>query len=440
MNLADALRVNSNGRVALVGAGGKTTALFQLARALEPPVVVTNSVHLGTWQAGLADRHLIISRPEDVERFSGQVEGVTLMTGAPGEDDRLHGLDLDALDAIHDMANRLGFPVLVEADGSRRKPLKAPSEHEPVIPGWINAVVVVTGLAGLGQPLSDSVVHRAKRFAELCMIKTGDIISEYQIGRLLIHPQGGLKNIPAASHRAALLNQADEPGQVEAAFRIAKIVQHAYDSVLITSLSKQKIWRLFEPAAGIILAGGKSSRFGQPKMLLDWHGKPLVRHVAECAVWAGLDPVIVVTGAVDQPLREALSGLRVEFVYNPAWGIGQSTSVRAGVGKLAKNIGSAIFLLADQPLVPPKLLRKLIDRHELTQAAVVAPRVAGRRANPVLFDHRIFSRLLELEGDVGGRAILDQYPVEYVDWADDNLLLDIDTPEDYARLQGMDNL
>ncbi len=438
MNLANALRVNRNGRVALVGAGGKTTALFQLARALEPPVVVTNSVHLGAWQAGLADRHLIISRPEDVERFSGQVEGVTLMTGAPGEDDRLQGLDLDALEAIHDMANRLGFPVLVEADGSRRKPLKAPGEHEPVIPGWINTVVVVTGLAGLDQRLSDSVVHRAERFAELCMIKTGEIITEEQIGRLLIHPQGGQKNIPTASRRVALLNQADEPVQAESGLRIAKIIRHVFDTVLITSLAKQKIWQRIEPTAGIILAGGRSSRFGQPKMLMDWHGKPLVRHVAECALWAGLDQVIVVTGAVDQPLREALSGLRVEFVHNSAWEVGQSTSVRAGVGALAYDIGSAIFLLADQPLVPPELLRKLIDRHEITQAAVVAPRVAGRRANPVLFDRVIFSQLWELEGDVGGRAILNQYPVEYVDWADDNLLLDIDTPEDYARLQGMD--
>lgn len=437
MNLGEALRVKRNGRVAFVGAGGKTTGLFQLARALESPVVVTNSVHLGAWQAGLADHHLVISRPEDVERFSGQVEGVTLITGAPGENDRLQGLDLDTLEAVHDMANRLGFPVLVEADGSRRKPLKAPGEHEPVIPGWINMVVVVAGLTALDQPLSASVVHRAERFAELCRMKTGDVITDFQIGWLLIHPLGGLRNIPTASRRVALLNQADEPAQAESGFRIAKIIQHIFDSVLITSLAKQKIWRRIEPTAGIILAGGRSSRFGQPKMLLDWHGKPLVRHVVECALWVGLDPVILVTGAVDQPLRESLSGLQVEFVHNPAWEVGQSTSVRAGVGALAQNIGSAIFLLADQPLVPPELLSELIDRHEQTQAAVVAPRVAGRRANPILFDRETFPRLLNLEGDAGGRTILQQYPVEYVDWADERLLFDIDTPEDYARLLGM---
>ena len=104
---------------------------------------------------------------------------------------------------------------------------------------------------------------------------------------------------------------------------------------------------------------------------------------------------------------------------------------------LPENVTGAVFLLADQPLVKPALLRALVDRHAATLAPVVAPHVAGRRANPVLFDQDTFARLLELEGDTGGRALLDQYPVEFVDWDDPNLLFDIDTPDDYARLQGM---
>lgn len=193
MELGKALRITRSSRVAFVGAGGKTTGVFQLARALEAPVVVTSSTHLGTWQADLADRQLLVSRPEDVEHLAGQVEGVTLFCGAPGGDERLQGLDLETLEAIQEMADRLKFPVLVEADGSRRRPLKAPGENEPVIPGWVNMVVVVVGLSGLGKPLGEDVVHRPERFAELGGMNLNEIITPERIATLLIHPEGGLK-------------------------------------------------------------------------------------------------------------------------------------------------------------------------------------------------------------------------------------------------------
>jgi molybdenum cofactor cytidylyltransferase len=153
LHIGRALRVASDTRAALVGAGGKTTALFQLARSLEGPVLVTASTHLGAWQLEFADRHWIVTRPEDVIRFAGQVEGVTLFIGPAGENERMQGLSSESLNAVGEMADQLGFPVLMEADGSRQHPLKAPGENEPVIPDWINLVVVTAGLSGLGSAL-----------------------------------------------------------------------------------------------------------------------------------------------------------------------------------------------------------------------------------------------------------------------------------------------
>src|SRR5690242_7127481 len=150
MNLYRALRLHQHSKVALVGSGGKTTALFQLAHQITAPVVVTASTHLGAWQTGFADRHLIIARPEDVARFSGQIEGVSLLTGPLDINDRLSGLDGPTLEAVRDLADRLGFVLLIEADGSRQRPLKSPAGHEPVIPTWVDLVVVVAGMSGLG--------------------------------------------------------------------------------------------------------------------------------------------------------------------------------------------------------------------------------------------------------------------------------------------------
>src|SRR5512133_3954193 len=211
MNLLQALRLETLARLALVGAGGKTTALFQLARELPPPVVVTTSTHLGSWQVGFADRHATITRPEDIDRFAGQIEDVVLFTGPGMGENRLSGLEARLLEALFDLAERLQFPVLVEADGSRQKPLKAPAAHEPAIPDWVDHVVVVAGLSGLGHPLDAETVHRPERFAALSELQPGTPVTEDGLARLLLHPSGGLKNIPEGARRILLLNQADTP-------------------------------------------------------------------------------------------------------------------------------------------------------------------------------------------------------------------------------------
>src|SRR5262245_63501299 len=85
--------------------------------------------------------------------------------------------------------------------------------------------------------------------------------------------------------------------------------------------------------AAIILAAGSASRMGRPKQLLDWGGRPLVRVVAEHALAARLDRVLVVVGAASDAVAAALAGLPVELVENPAYAEGQSTSLRAGVAR-----------------------------------------------------------------------------------------------------------
>lgn len=186
--------------------------------------------------------------------------------------------------------------------------------------------------------------------------------------------------------------------------------------------------------AGIVLAAGGASRFGAPKQLLLWEGKPLVRHVVEKALRAGLSSVIVVGGKQIEALREALDDLPVSFVHNPAWRQGQSSSVRAGVGAVPPSETGALILLADQPQVPVELLVTLKGEHAATGADIVAPCVHGRRANPVLWHRRTFDDLSTLRGDVGGRVLFSKYNVAWVPWNDEWLFFDVDTPADYQTL------
>ena len=452
LDLANALRLFGSSqnppykslRLALTGGGGKSSALFQLARQLPPPVLLTASTHLAVSQLAQADRHFYIRSVAELKALEGQLfEGVTLVAGPDEGSPRTLGLSPEILEALHQMAGAQGVPLLVEADGSRRLPLKAPAAHEPAIPPFTNLAVSVVGLSGLGRPLCGAAVHRPEIFSDLSGVEMGAVIEPAAVIRVLLHPLGGLKRIPAQARQVVLLNQADDPGKVCLAAEMAQQLLAGYQAVVVASLGSQSpsVHAVHEKVAGIVLAGGGSSRLGKPKQLMEWQGIPLVRHVCLTAISAGLSPLLVVSGAVSDQVKAALEGMPVTFSHNPNWESGQASSVRSGVQALPADCGSAVFLLSDQPQVPVDLLKALVEAHARTLYPLVAPRVQGQRANPVLFDSVVFPELLKLRGDSGGRSLFSdprRYPVEWVDWDDPNLLLDVDTPADYQRLLDME--
>lgn len=458
MELLAALRMQDTAtppRLALVGAGGKSTALFLLARQLLaqfPTVLVSASTHLAPDQAGLADYHQVAVQKQDLEELTLK-PGVLLITGAPegpasDPASRLSGLDFPLLQQLLTIADTHRLPLLVEADGARRLPLKAPGEHEPAIPGFAAQVIVVVGLSGLGKPLDNTTVHRPERFGELSGLAPGDPISIQALATVLAHPEGGLKNIPAGAQSILLLNQAETPAREKAAGELAEVLLPVYSPVLVAALGQPgaPVLAAYEPMAGIILAAGQGKRFedaqpGRFKLLLEWAGEALVHRAARLAIESGLSPVRVVAGAHADELAAALHDLPVEIIFNPDWTAGQSTSVKAGLSGLPGPTGAAMFLLADQPFITKELLVSLRRQHALTLASLVAPWCGGRRANPAVFDRRTFPDLLTLSGDAGGRALFnmpERYTPSWLHWPDERLLLDIDTPDDYQRLKEMD--
>ncbi|NOH03511.1 MAG: putative selenium-dependent hydroxylase accessory protein YqeC [Chloroflexi bacterium] len=437
MNLAHALRLDSPSPlpipICFAGAGGKTTALFQLARQLNTQVLVTATTHLGVWQVPLADRHIIASDPREIQL---PAEGITLVTGEV-ENERTKPVSETVLNWLHEKAVKQAIPLLIEADGSRQKPLKAPAEHEPPIPPFSEVVILVAGLGAIGKPLTDDHVHRAELFSRISGLAHGGIITLQAVTGALTHPMGGLKNIPQGARRIALLNQADTPELKSIGGEMARGLLKHFESVIVGSL-EQETFNTLERTAGIILAAGKSTRFGSPKQLLDWKGKPFVRRVAETALHSGLEPVVAVTGFHHADVESCLRDLPVSVVHNPEYEQGQSTSVRAGIQSLTPNIGAAVFLLADQPQIPVEVIRALVETHSNSLSPILAPLVLEeRRANPVLFDKVTFPDLLQLTGDTGGRAVFDKHRVEYLPWHDDILLFDVDKPEDYERLKSL---
>jgi molybdenum cofactor cytidylyltransferase len=447
ISLAKALRTESSlPCIAFIGAGGKTTAMFQLARELPVPVIVTATSHLGVWQIPFADKHIIAETPAPLEEIEHGMQGVILVTGLIDKD-RTTPVNDHLLEWLHQFCGHYSMPLLIEADGARQKPLKAWADHEPPIPAFAEQIIQVAGLTGLGKLLNEENVHRAELFSELSNLNIGEPITPQALIRVLTHQAGGLKNIPPSACKIALLTEANTPELQSMAQGLAHSLIPSYNSVIISSLEQERIFAIHEPIAGIVLAAGGSTRFGASKQLLDWHGQPFVRAVAKNALDAGLSPVTVVTGANSDQVSAAIEGLDVDLVKNNEWSSGQGSSIRAGVTSLmqppsrrAEGVGGAVFLLADQPHVTASVIRALVEKHAEGLYPIVAPMVIDRRANPVLFDRVTFSDLQTLEGDVGGRAIFHKYRVEYLPWHDDRLLLDVDTPEHYQRLISDDTL
>lgn len=191
--------------------------------------------------------------------------------------------------------------------------------------------------------------------------------------------------------------------------------------------------------AGLVLAAGRSTRMGGPNKLLEpVLGSPLVRHAAKAALGAGLSEVVVVTGHQARSVEGALEGLAVRFARNEDYAEGLSTSLKTGLAALGPDVDGVVVLLGDMPGVTSPLVRRMTAAYDPEAGAhVVAPVRGGRRGNPVLWGRRFFGELARVEGDVGGRHLLELHPeaVREIEAEDDGALIDVDTPEMLAALQ-----
>lgn len=188
----------------------------------------------------------------------------------------------------------------------------------------------------------------------------------------------------------------------------------------------------------ILLAAGGSARLGQPKQLLEYQGKTLLRRAVETALASQCRPVVVVLGAESELCGKTLAGLAVKIAVNEDWKSGLSSSIRAGLATLEKEtpaVAAAILSVADQPHLTPDLLDSLIESQSKTGKKIVAAQYAGVPGPPVLFERSLFLQLKKLSGDEGARRVLKANPDEVVLVPFPEGSLDVDTGGDYQRLK-----
>lgn len=221
------------GITALVGGGGKTTAMLRLARELAQSgarVIVTTTTHI------LPPEGIPTGNPANAAEVSHALLIEPLLClGKPAADGKLSAPDL-TMAVLTQQADY----VLVEADGAKRLPLKAPAGHEPVIPPETRLVIAVAGLDGAGKPIKEAA-FRPKLYAALCGKRETELVTPRDIALVLAHEAGQRKDIPQGARFAALLNKADDEERRTAALEVAtELGQMGVERVVIAALSENE--------------------------------------------------------------------------------------------------------------------------------------------------------------------------------------------------------
>ncbi len=196
--------------------------------------------------------------------------------------------------------------------------------------------------------------------------------------------------------------------------------------------------------AGVILAAGSAHRMGRIKQLLPFRGKPILDHVINNAQRSVLSETVLVLGHCSDLIQRELNFLNnshsnssdIKIIINKEYRKGQSDSLKKGLEHISFDCDGAMFLLGDQPLVNETIINKLIYAFETSDLPIVIPYCNGKRGNPVIIARSLFFCLKSLTADTGARVLFKklEHKILKVAVADQAILEDIDTKEDYDRL------
>lgn len=226
--------------ICLVGAGGKTTTLFKLAKelkALNKKVLITTSTAIYYPKDEDYDKLMINPTSNVLQNVEKTEKGtITIIGRDVSQENKLLGLDKELIEQIH---NKKVFDfILVEADGAKRKPIKAPASHEPVIPSNVDKTVGVIGLDAIDKKINEENVHRAALFCQITNSRTGESIDEEKIFRLITHHQGLFKDVPKGCKKYVLLNKVEnEVRERKAVCIIDLLMKYKFDVSGMSALS-----------------------------------------------------------------------------------------------------------------------------------------------------------------------------------------------------------
>ena len=241
MGIFSGLHLDPHARelVCLIGAGGKTSVMFNLASALKSmgkKVLVTTTTKIFVPSKNQCNS-IVFDASGTSARFNKIKPGSITCLGKELNEtaNKIIGVDKEVVDRLFD--SRFFDWILVEGDGAKRKTIKAPQEGEPVVPEKTTLALGIIGLDALGMTVNENHVHRCTLFCTVTGAKKNDMIDENHISRLILSPKGLFKNIPKGTKHMVLLNKADALSNNEAPSRICRMIEKEAPHIHIAAVS-----------------------------------------------------------------------------------------------------------------------------------------------------------------------------------------------------------
>lgn len=371
------LTIPEHAVISVTGAGGKTSLIFAWAHELADEgkkVIVTTTTRMQ--RPAEKDLEGILFIAEDDPERAGKVKG-------PGT---------EAIEKLSDSAD----VILIEADGSRRMPLKWPAPWEPVIPDCTDITVCVAGLSAVGRR-TENVIYRADDLPD--SLKR-DIVDVNLIHAMVSSREGGRKGV-RGEYRVFMNQVDDDIDRLAAAYRLQQI---------FAVLGIQSAWGSLRPRndakiAVILEAAGNSSRFGSNKLLHTMDdGRPMISGILEAVRPLDVYKKILVTQ------YEEIASLAPDFdvIINDRPDLGISRSMQLGIGA-AGDSDAYMFCVCDQPHLKTDTLERMIEEYKKGTAGIVSLSWKGKMCNPKIFSSSCKDELMALSGDTGGRQIISDH-------------------------------
>jgi molybdenum cofactor cytidylyltransferase len=186
----------------------------------------------------------------------------------------------------------------------------------------------------------------------------------------------------------------------------------------------------------IVLAAGKSTRMKENKLLLKINGDTLIEHVVKRAKESNVDEVVVVLGYEASKIRERLAKIDCKLTVNENYMKGQSESVKVGLSNVSSNAEAVTILPADVCLIDAESINRVIEEYRRSKSRIVIASHQQQSGHPILLDKSLFPEASKINEDTQGlKAVINRHrsEIKYVEAGTDNVLIDIDTKEEFNR-------
>ena len=177
---------------------------------------------------------------------------------------------------------------------------------------------------------------------------------------------------------------------------------------------------------------------GKNKLLADVNGTPMIRRVIQAALRSKVDEVIVVLGWQSDKIHKTLTDLPCRQIVNKNYELGQSSSVKVGLGEVSPMTRAVLVLPGDLAMIGPSSINAVIEEYDRGLHSIVVAAYNGRAGHPILFDRRLFEEIDQINEETFGlKSVIKRHDAEVrlVETGTPNVLRDVDTPKDLMELE-----